>query len=1500
MTSYITEEDKIEARTNNPVRFGPIGEKVFSRTYSRKKRDGTSEDWVDTCARVVNGNCNYVGPQYIEKGEAKKLFELFVGMQAIPAGRHLWATNIGNNTGFLNNCLRGNTILQTTEGPVAIKDLVGKTVGVFTFESLTKPTHCQGHFEGKRVVYGQVNSYGDQELYQVRLADGQIFYATAEHLWLVPQRKQRVPTTKLEGLDLPYILGRPNVDTQSQMYQRGVCYGYAFGDGTKLQGDCSCVYVYGQARQSIVPFYETCSNLVLKSSPGRRGAEKVGTVSIVEHDDYTRVGRLNGDIKKLPSGNEPIDYLSGWFRGLIAADGCCSKTGSTVLCNKSKEVLEVVAEIATKLGIVPLPIRLGRSHNPYDRENPKSLWVLGFLKNSLEEADFILEHHRENFLSRKPTKYRSTRVVSVTKTDLVEEVFCLDVPDGHAFAIGNWVLTSNCFSADFTSNFSEHFHFTFMRLMEGGGVGSNYSDRFINSREGTPSEEGKPWKAAGKKRLHLTCSPAHKDFNRAVPLDLYEESFFPNHYWMDHDTINLYERLWEELRQGPRDGEKSRVITYFKNSMTGEPDEDRPTRPYVDFRDLLSREYSYEWSPGVSNGGGPINIVVEDSREGWAACLRTVLDSFIHDPVERDVVVDVSRVRAYGEELKGFGGKASGPEALMLMLHRVFRLMNQRVSAPLSSLDIMLLDHYIAMAVISGGTRRSARMSMKYWRDSQILDFIKCKHVEPGKIPSHWTTNISVVIDNRFLRALKKNDAHAVKVYEAVVEAMLTNGEPGFINASLCCEGEAPEVTFFSTNPSLHGDTRVLTLEGAIPISELAQDKGYAEVLTMDGDWARAFFRKTGDNEPLKKIRFTSGLEALCTEQHKWPTRRPGSKTFKKRTPLEIKPGYHILLPTTPQPLDNVHCPLLKEDGFVLGWFMGDGWLCKHTTQNRDQVGFVFSQEDVKSGIAQRVLDYCNTIAKRPSTLRQDHGSKCWTFQTTDTKVVERFKTLGASYDKSKLPEQVWRGSAEFVEGFIDGLFSSDGYVKSSAKNASQVFIQLTSSREGLIKDVQKLLTLFGISSFVNSQKQGLKGRDKVHTRYNLISHGLHARRFAETFTLSSKTKAEGMTRILGETVPENLSYRFKNDRNYLVVESITDSEETADVYDGTVLDGNSTFATEAGYTGNCGEITMVRYADMYCFDVCCLAHVNLARVQHPEEAFRLMARFLLRATFAPVVDENQKKNVERNRRIGVGFFGYHNWLAKNGIKYSDAPNNEEVRKFFRRMKKVVDETSAQYAHDLRIPAPVKRTTIAPTGSISTLPGDCSAAQCNFAKALIRRVRYSNTDPELAKKRAEGYNIEPDMYAANTSVVSFVQIDPIYDEVKFLKEKELIAQGKSRKEAHELASAWANEIIEDQTELAIEEVLATQKMLQKEYVDNSISFTINVNPSLQAPDFVKNTLRHYLPDLKGVTIFPEWSMPQSPLERISFEEFKSFEERGYPIERSQVEIACASGVCPVK
>lgn len=183
-------------------------------------------------------------------------------------------------------------------------------------------------------------------------------------------------------------------------------------------------------------------------------------------------------------------------------------------------------------------------------------------------------------------------------------------------------------------------------------------------------------------------------------------------------------------------------------------------------------------------GGAPISdaYVVEDSREGWVEAWCHLIDT-ASVPGRHHITFDVRNVRPFGAPLKTFGGTASGPAPLVSAIRGIAEELNRAGSEGrrLTGLEAMEIDHQVAAAVVAGGTRRSARMSLMSWDSPEIFDFIHCKN-DPSK---HWSTNISVEINDAFREALARGDEHAGRVATELMIGMARDGEPGIVDTGV-------------------------------------------------------------------------------------------------------------------------------------------------------------------------------------------------------------------------------------------------------------------------------------------------------------------------------------------------------------------------------------------------------------------------------------------------------------------------------------------------------------------------------------------------------------------------------------------------------------------------------------------------------------------------------------------------------------------------------------------
>jgi DNA primase len=102
---------------------------------------------------------------------------------------------------------------------------------------------------------------------------------------------------------------------------------------------------------------------------------------------------------------------------------------------------------------------------------PSEIYRVHFVSESLPEDFFLLEAHRLRFHEQtKKFARRGWVVQSVEATDRVEEVFCAEVAEGHAFALEDNILTGNCFGCqeggDVISFMMKIDHLTFAETVE--------------------------------------------------------------------------------------------------------------------------------------------------------------------------------------------------------------------------------------------------------------------------------------------------------------------------------------------------------------------------------------------------------------------------------------------------------------------------------------------------------------------------------------------------------------------------------------------------------------------------------------------------------------------------------------------------------------------------------------------------------------------------------------------------------------------------------------------------------------------------------------------------------------------------------------------------------------------------------------------------------------------------------------------------------------------------
>ena len=229
-----------------------------------------------------------------------------------------------------------------------------------------------------------------------------------------------------------------------------------------------------------------------------------------------------------------------------------------------------------------------------------------------------------------------------------------------------------------------------------------------------------------------------------------------------------------------------------------------------------------------------------------------------------------------------------------------------------------------------------------------------------------------------------------------------------------------------------------------------------------------------------------------------------------------------------------------------------------------------------------------------------------------------------------------------------------------------------------------------------------------------------------------------------------------------------------------------------------------------------------------------LAAKFLVCGTLrADLPYEKVYKVREKNRRLGLGLMGIHEWLLKRGHGYEVVP---ELKEWLEVYASESERAANEHCDRFYISRPVAYRAIAPTGSIGILAGTTTGIEPLFAVAYKRRFLTEGT------KWKYQYVVD--------GTAEFLIREGVKPE--------------SIESALDLATNY-------------EKRIKFQADIQ-DFVDMSISSTINLpewgtkhNNSDRLGDFAQ-VLAKYAPRLRGFTCYPDSSRGGQPLTSVPYEE----------------------------
>jgi len=126
-------------------------------------------------------------------------------------------------------------------------------------------------------------------------------------------------------------------------------------------------------------------------------------------------------------------------------------------------------------------------------------------------------------------------------------------------------------------------------------------------------------------------------------------------------------------------------------------------------------------------------FLIGDSIEGWADAIKVLMKSYLGDKRSSRIEFDYSDIRPKGALLVTSGGKAPGPQPLKECIIKIIGVLDSKEDTDtLSTLEVHDIVCHIADAVLAGGIRRAALISLFSADDNEMIS---------AKSGNWWETN---------------------------------------------------------------------------------------------------------------------------------------------------------------------------------------------------------------------------------------------------------------------------------------------------------------------------------------------------------------------------------------------------------------------------------------------------------------------------------------------------------------------------------------------------------------------------------------------------------------------------------------------------------------------------------------------------------------------------------------------------------------------------------------
>ena len=666
-----------------------------------------------------------------------------------------------------------------------------------------------------------------------------------------------------------------------------------------------------------------------------------------------------------------------------------------------------------------------------------------------------------------------------------------------------------------------------------------------------------------------------------------------------------------------------------------------------------------------------VSTVIEDSIEGWALSTGLLIESYYKGL--SDIEFDYSHIRPEGAFVSG-GFKAPGPEPLKVCHDKLRKILSKAKGRKLRPFELHLMSCIIADAVISGGIRRSAMISIFDIDDEEML---QCKTGDWFLAhPELCRCNNSVAI---------YEDTPKEK-YDKIFEYIKQYGEPGLLFM--------PDTEMVVNPCCFAGDTLIAVADGrnAVSIKELSEigkefpvyyktDKNSVKITNAKAFW-------TGKKE-LIEIVLSNGSSFRCTKDH-FLRLKDGDYVLAEQSLNKTLSKFYSVKSVKYRTINNLSNGYARQ--YRMLWEFYNGPKPK---------GFEIDYIEDDKG------DFIDNLEL---LTREKHLEK----------TSERRKGKGN-------PKNIYSYSQEELDRMthncsINSTLSGNGRYKGL-------------SNLELIEVGRKTLELYGKISYKLCNKVDERfplgfSKNRFNKDFSLfkkyVKGELEYQEIKDERVIIEKSKKNYSSYCEDVYVSEI--------KRLNITEDVYDIEVEVNEHNFAIITkGQDDYMFSEGiFVHNCEAALYPQYKNEdgtveYGWSFCNLTEINGKKVKTEEDFYKACRAAAILGTFQaaytenlPLLSEATRKIMKRDALLGVGITGM-----------ADNPNilfNERIQ---RKGARIIKEVNKEVAAIIGINTAARTTVIKPSGNASQLLGCGSGIHAYHFRKYIRNIQANNNEQAL-------------------------------------------------------------------------------------------------------------------------------------------------------------------------